>query len=76
VSGGAEFVAMQDLDWQRRARGRSGRSKPGRPSRGFFWALKHVQLRDPRAFKKMTPDERRKARNKRKAARRAARCAG
>lgn len=54
-------------------RGHSGR-KPGRPSKnGFFWALQYVQMRDPRAFKKMTPDERRKARNKRKAARQAAR---
>ena len=73
MSGDPSAVVMQDLDWQRRARGRSGRSKPGRPSRGFYWAIQHVQMRDPRAFKKMTPDERRKARNKRKAARRAAR---
>lgn len=61
MSGDPMAVAMQDADWQRRARGRSRRSKPGRPSRGFCWALQHIKLRDPHAFKAMTPDELRKA---------------
>lgn len=64
------LVAMNDPWWQARARGRNGRSKPGRKSLGFLRALMHVQMRDPVAFKTMTTDERRRARNRRKAARR------
>jgi len=66
-------IVMADPWWQARARGRNGRSKPGRRSRGFFAAISHVKMRDAWDFAHATPDERRRARNKRKAERRKAR---
>lgn len=74
MSGDLLHAAMMDVHWQCRARGRKGRSKPGRPGRNdFFKALQHVPMRDPAAFAIMPPSVRRAERNKRKAGRRARR---